>query len=40
MMEKEYTFKLRDDVYFQPGQYQDGRQVTAEDIKYSWSVLY
>ena len=30
-----YTFKLRDDVYFQPGQYQDGRQVTAEDIKYS-----
>ena len=32
---KEYTFKLRDDVYFQPGQYQDGRQVTAEDIKYS-----
>ena len=33
MMEKEYTFKLRDDVYFQPGQYQDGRQVTAEDIE-------
>ena len=30
-----YTFKLRDDVYFQPGQYQDGRKVTAEDIKYS-----
>lgn len=22
-------------MYFQPGQYQDGRQVTAEDIKYS-----
>lgn len=31
----EYTFKLRDDVYFQPGEYQDGRQMTAEDIKYS-----
>ncbi len=32
---KEYTFKLRDDVYFHPGKYQDGRKVTAEDIKYS-----
>lgn len=31
----EYTFKLRDDVYFQPGKYQDGRQMTAEDVKYS-----
>lgn len=31
----EYTFKLREDVYFHPGQYQDGRQVTADDIKYS-----
>lgn len=31
----EYTFKLREDVYFHPGQYQDGRQVTAEDVKYS-----
>ncbi len=31
----EYTFKLRDDVYFQKGEYQDGRQMTAEDIKYS-----
>lgn len=31
----EYTFNLREDVYFQPGQYQDGRQMTAEDIKYS-----
>ncbi|AOV08726.1 ABC transporter substrate-binding protein [Sporosarcina ureilytica] len=30
-----YTFKLRDDVYFQPGEYQDGRQMTAEDVKYS-----
>lgn len=32
---KEYTFTLRDDVYFQPGEYQDGRQMTAEDVKYS-----
>lgn len=32
---KVYTFKLRDDVYFQPGKYQDGRQMTAEDVKYS-----
>ncbi|MFD1039369.1 ABC transporter substrate-binding protein [Virgibacillus byunsanensis] len=30
-----YTFKLRDDVYFQPGEYQDGKQMTAEDVKYS-----
>ena len=30
-----YTFKLRDDVYFQPGKYQDGRKMTAEDVKYS-----
>ncbi|WP_209123635.1 ABC transporter substrate-binding protein [Alkalihalobacillus sp. BA299] len=30
-----YTFKLRDDVYFQPGEYQNGRQMTAEDVKYS-----
>lgn len=30
-----YTFKLREDVYFQPGTYQDGRQMTAEDVKYS-----
>ncbi|NGP45721.1 ABC transporter substrate-binding protein [Bacillaceae bacterium SIJ1] len=30
-----YTFKLRDDVYFQPGEYQDGRQMTAEDVKFS-----
>lgn len=30
-----YTFDLRDDVVFQPGEYQDGRAVTAEDIKYS-----
>ncbi|AQS56166.1 ABC transporter substrate-binding protein [Novibacillus thermophilus] len=32
---KTYTFELRDDVYFQPGEYQDGRQMTAEDVKYS-----
>lgn len=32
---KEYTFKLRDDVYFQKGKYQDGRKMTAQDIKYS-----
>lgn len=30
-----YTFKLRDDVHFQPGEYQDGRLMTAEDVKYS-----
>lgn len=30
-----FTFKLRDDVYFQKGKYQDGRQMTAEDVKYS-----
>ena len=31
----EYTFKLREDVYFHPGKFQDGRQMTAEDVKYS-----
>jgi len=31
----QYTFKLRDDVYFQEGKYQDGRKMTAEDVKYS-----
>lgn len=30
-----YTFNLRSDAKFQKGQYQDGRAVTAEDIKYS-----
>lgn len=30
-----YTFQLRDDVFFQQGEYQDGRQMTAEDVKYS-----
>src|SRR5699024_931785 len=29
------TFTLRDDVQFQPGEYQDGREMTAEDVKYS-----
>ncbi len=32
---KVYTFKLRDDVYFQKGEYQDGRQMTAADVKYA-----
>ena len=32
---KTYTFNLRDDVHFQAGEYQDGRQMTAEDVKYS-----
>lgn len=30
-----YTFKLRDDVHFQAGQYQDGRLMTADDVKFS-----
>ncbi len=30
-----YTFKLREGVKFQPGKYQDGREMTAEDVKYS-----
>lgn len=32
---KEYTFYLRDDVHFQKGQYQDGRILNANDVKYS-----
>ncbi|WFF73442.1 ABC transporter substrate-binding protein [Proteiniclasticum sp. QWL-01] len=32
---KAYTFKLRQDVYFHPGTYQNGRQMKAEDVKYS-----
>ena len=32
---KSYVFKLRDDAYFQKGKFQDGRQMTAEDVKYS-----
>lgn len=31
----EYTFQLRDDVYFHPGKFQDGRLMTAEDVAYS-----
>ena len=30
-----YTFNLRDDVVFQPGQIQDGRAMTADDVKFS-----
>ncbi|WP_096437352.1 ABC transporter substrate-binding protein [Alteribacter populi] len=30
-----YTFDLREDAYFQPGEFQDGRQMTAEDVKFS-----
>ncbi len=30
-----YSFKIREDVHFQPGKFQDGRLLTAEDIKYS-----
>jgi peptide/nickel transport system substrate-binding protein len=30
-----YTFNLRGDVKFQAGQYQDGRALTANDVKYS-----
>ena len=32
---KTYVFQIRDDVYFQPGKFQDGRQLTAEDVAYS-----
>lgn len=31
----EYLFTIRDDVYFHPGKFQDGRKMTAEDIAYS-----
>lgn len=30
-----YTVNLRDDVYFQDGQYCKGRKMTAQDVKYS-----
>ncbi|WP_017473595.1 ABC transporter substrate-binding protein [Amphibacillus jilinensis] len=30
-----YTFTIREDVHFQPGEYQDGRLMTAEDVQYS-----
>lgn len=32
---KTFKFILRDDVYFQKGKFQDGRKMTAEDVKYS-----
>lgn len=32
---KVYTFTIRDDIHFQPGTYQDGRLLTAEDVAYS-----
>ena len=28
-------FKIRQGVHFQKGQYQDGREMTAEDVAYS-----
>lgn len=31
----EYTFTLRDNVYFHDGKYVKGRKLTAEDVKYS-----
>ena len=31
----EYLFTIRDDVYFHPGKFQDGRKMTAEDVAYS-----
>ncbi len=30
-----YHFVLRDDVYFQKGQFQDGRKLVADDVKFS-----
>lgn len=30
-----YTFQLREGVKFHPGKFQDGREMTAEDVKYS-----
>ncbi|MGY3748946.1 ABC transporter substrate-binding protein [Vagococcus acidifermentans] len=30
-----YTFKLREDVHFHKGKYQDGRKMVADDVKYS-----
>ena len=32
---KSYVFKIREGVKFHPGQYQDGRELTAEDVAYS-----
>ncbi|MFN3283544.1 MAG: ABC transporter substrate-binding protein, partial [Pseudothermotoga sp.] len=33
---KEWIFKLRKGVHFQKGKFQDGREMTAEDVKYSF----
>ena len=30
-----YTFKIRTDVHFQPGKFQDGRLLTSEDVAYT-----
>lgn len=30
-----YTFEIRNDVYFQPGAFQDGRLMTSEDVAYT-----
>ena len=30
-----YSFSLRDDIYFQEGEFQEGRQMTADDVKFS-----
>lgn len=32
----EWTFKLNENVFFQKGKFQDGRNLTAEDVKYSF----
>ena len=32
---KTYVFKIREGVKFHPGEYQDGRELTAEDVAYS-----
>jgi len=32
---KVWTFRLRKGVHFQKGKFQDGREVTAEDVKYT-----
>ena len=34
-----YTFHLRDDVYFHEGEYQDGRQMVAEDVVYTFNRI-
>ncbi len=34
-----YTFHLRDDVYFHEGQFQDGRQMVADDVVYSFQRI-